>query len=285
VQLSAAVLMRRRAAAVIAVALACAVIAGVLELGYLWLKGSGAFVLQSVAVRGGSEADREAARDAVARAAAGRSLLAVSSSQVARAIESVPTIRHASVDRDFPHTLRIHIIPERAVALAVGKGEYRSLVASSGRVIKVFEPGERTPALPRLWPDRERPVAGESLHTAPIRGALEALALRPRDFRARVANVKVEPDRGIVMRLGGGLDIVLGPPIQLDQKLEAAAWVLRHYPTRNERAQLVYADVSAPGRPAVMPRGGYTETAGLGAKPKKKTDKTKKASQTAENGA
>ena len=83
------------------------------------------------------------------------------------------------------------------------------------------------------------------------------------------------------MHVRGGLDIVLGPPLQLQQKLRAAAWVLRHYPTSAERAQLVYADVSAPERPAVMPRGGYAPTAGLGAHEKASGN----GSQTAQNGA
>jgi cell division protein FtsQ len=251
------------------------------ELGYLWLKSSGVFVLRSVAVRGGTETDRLAVRDAVARAEAGRSLLALSPSNVARVIESVPTIRLASVDRDFPHTLRIRIVPERAVALAVGTGRYRSLVASSGRVLRVFGPGEGIPSLPRVWPPRERPVAGGTIRDAPVQAALDALSARPADFKAKVANVKVEPERGIVMRLRGGLDIVLGPPLALDRKLRAAAWVLRHYPTRAERAQLMYADVSAPYRIAVMPRGGYAPTAGLG-QPVKKRDN---GAQTAQNGA
>ena len=273
--------MRRRAAAVVVAAVACALAAGIVELGYLWLKGSGVFVLRSVAVRGGSESDRVAARDAVARAAAGRSLLSLSASQVASAIESVPTIHLATVDRDFPHTLRIHIVPERAVALAVSKGHYRSVVAASGRVLRVFAPGEALPALPRIWPQRERPVAGGVLDEPNAQAALAALAARPHDFRAAVANVKVEPERGIVMRLRGGLDLVLGPPLALTRKLQTAAWVLRHYPTRNDRAGLIYADVSAPYRPAVMPRGGYSATAGLGEHAKKGTA----GSKTAQNGA
>jgi cell division septal protein FtsQ len=270
VQLSAAVLLRRRAAAVVVAAVACAVAAGAVELAYLWVKSSGTFALRSVAVRGGTESDRLAVRDAVARAAAGSSLLAISPARVAQAIETVPTIHLASVDRDFPHTLRIAIVPERPVALARGSGNYRSLVAASGRVLRVFTPREGAPALPRIWPGSERPAAGGTLRAASVQAALDALAARPRDFRARVANVKVEPERGIVMRLSGGLDIVLGPPLALDRKLRAAAWVLRHYPTGAERLQLIYADVSAPNRPAVMPRGGYEATAGLGERAKKK---------------
>jgi hypothetical protein len=91
----------------------------------------------------------------------------------------------------------------------------------------------------------------------------------------------MDPDRGIVMRLRGGLDIVLGPPLQLQQKLLAAAWVLHRYPTSADRAQLVYADVSAPARPAVMPVGGYADTAGLG---EHKTSGNN-GSQTAQDGA
>ncbi|MDX6630380.1 MAG: cell division protein FtsQ [Gaiellales bacterium] len=280
-QLSAAVLVRRRAAAVVAAAVVCAAAAGAVELGYLWIKSSGLFQLRSVAVRGGTESERVAVRDAVARAAAGRSLLALSPARVAGAIEQVPTIRLASVDRDFPHTLRIHIVPERPVALALGPGGYRSLVAASGRVLRVFGPQEAVPALPHVWPGRARPVPGGTVRATPAQPALDALAARPADFAARIANVKVDPERGIVMRLRGGLDIVLGPPLELQQKLRAAAWVLHHYPTSAERAQLVYADVSAPGRPAVMPRGGYAPTAGLGEH--KKT--SNHGSQTAQNGA
>jgi cell division protein FtsQ len=284
VQLSAAVLLRRRAAAVVVAAVACGLAAGAVELAYLWVKSSGMFTLRSVAVRGGTESDRLAVRDAVARAAAGSSLLSLSPARVADAIETVPTIRLASVDRDFPHTLRIAIVPERAVALARGSGNYRSLVAASGRVLRVFTPREGAPRLPRIWPGDERPVAGGTMHAASVQAALDALAARPRDFRARVANVKVEAERGIVMRLSGGLDIVLGPPLALDRKLRAAAWVLRHYPTGADRAQLIYADVSAPNRPAVMPRGGYPATAGLGERVKKR-DKGDKTAKTAQKGA
>jgi cell division protein FtsQ len=282
VQLSADVLMRRRAAAVVVAVVAFALAAGVVELGYVWLKGSSVFQLRSVAVRGGTEGDRVAVRDAVARAAAGSSLLALSPTRVAGAIEQVPTIRIASVDRDFPHTLRIHIVPERAVALALGPGHYRSLVAASGRVLRVFGPHEVTPSLPRVWtPVGDRPVAGGSMRAVSALAALDALAARPADFRAQIANVKVERERGIVMRLNGGLDIVLGPPLDLHSKLRAAAWVLRHYPSRVDREQLIYADVSAPNRPAVMPRGGYAATAGLG----DQLQKPDKGAQTAQNGA
>ena len=172
---------------------ACALVAGAVELGYLWLKGSSVFVLRSVAVRGGTESDRVAARDAVARAAAGRSLLALSASHVAGAIEAVPTIRIASVDRDFPHTLRIRIVPERPVALA---GRARATTAaSSPRAAACCASSSRgrRPRRCRASGPHERPVPGGTFHAAPNAGharcARDATARLPR----QVANVQLRP--------------------------------------------------------------------------------------------
>ena len=258
--------IRRRAAAVVAAAVICAAAAGAVELGYLWLKGSGVFQLRSVAVRGGTrERARGRARCGCARRGGSFAARALAGDASPATIEQVPTIRLASVDRDFPHTLRIHIVPERAVALAQGAGHYRSLVAASGRVLRVFERQDVVPALPRIWTNRERPIPGGSIRATPALAALDALAARPPDFSAHVANVKMDPDRGIVMRLRGGLDIVLGPPLQLQQKLLAAAWVLHRYPTSADRAQLVYADVSAPDAARGHAASADTRTtAGLG---------------------
>jgi cell division protein FtsQ len=271
--------MRRRAAALVLAAVACALAAGAVELGYLWVKSSSVFVLRTVAIRGGSESDRVAVRDAVARAAAGDSLLSVSSTQIAGAIESVPTIHFASVDRDFPHTLRIRIVPERPVAIAKGKGrwlQYRSVVAASGRVLRLLSPVEKPPSLPSIWVD-EHPVTGGAFRSAPNLGMLAALAARPPDFAGRVSNVQFFADRGIVMHLSSGLDIILGPALQLDAKLRSAAWVLHRYRTKADRASLRYANVSAPNRPAVMQKGGYAATAGLGERAKKGKTKDKSA--------
>jgi cell division protein FtsQ len=281
VELSEAVLMRRRVAALVLAAVACALAAGAVELGFLWLRSSSVFVLRTVAIRGGTESERMAVRDAVARTAAGESLLAVSTAHVAGAIESVPTIHLASVDRDFPHTLRIRIVPERPVALAKGKGRwrnYRSVAAASGRVLRMLGPSEAPPSLPSIWVD-EHPLAGGAFRSAANLGMLGALAARPPGFHGKVSNVQFNAEHGIVMQLGSGLRIFLGPPLALPSKLRSAAWVLRRYRTRADRSMLVYADVSAPNRPAVMPRGGYAATAGLGrhAKKAKTTHKSAQA--------
>ena len=104
------------------------------------------------------------------------------------------------------------------------------------------------------------------------------LAARPPGFHGRVANVQFNADNGIVMQLSSGLKIRLGPPLDLQSKLRSAAWVLRRYRTKADRGTLVYADVSAPDNPAVMPKGGYSPTMGLG-------DQAKKTSKSAQDGA
>ncbi len=138
------------------------------------------------------------------------------SSHIAGAIESVPTIHFASVDRDFPHTLRIRIVPERPVAIAKGKGrwlQYRSVVAASGRVLRVLAPGRDAAVAPV---DLGRRAPGDGWRV-PLCARTSACSTRSRPGRpispARCRNVQFYADRGIVMQLSGGLDIILGPPL------------------------------------------------------------------------
>ena len=66
------------------------------------------------------------------------------------------------------------------------------------------------------------------------------------------------------MRLNGGLDIILGPPLELREQDARGGLGAAPLPHEGGSRALAYADVSAPYRPAVMPRGGYAATAGLG---------------------
>ena len=59
------------------------------------------------------------------------------------------------------------------------------------------------------------------------------------------------------------LQIRLGPSVDLGEKLRAAALVLRAYPTLTTREGLTYIDVSAPSRPAVLPKTPDPATSSL----------------------
>ena len=186
------------------------------ELGYLWLKGSGMFKLRSVAVRGGTESDRVGR---ARRRGARRSRL-VAARAVARArgrrdragADDPPRQRRSRLPAHaaHPHRPRARRGPRRGARATTAASSPRAAAccASSGR----HDACRRCRALDD---GRSSARPGGSMRAPPALAALDALAARPPGFSAQIANVKVEPERGIVMRLSGGLDIVLGPPLAL----------------------------------------------------------------------
>jgi cell division septal protein FtsQ len=221
--------------------------------GYRALRDSNLFAVKTVAVSGADPRLRAQVEDAARRSAAGRGLLALSSGALARAIEVVPGVHAASVDRDFPSTLRVKIWPEHAVALAV-HGHDRVVVSATGRVLARVDNRAKPPNLPRVPLRGGVPKAGARIDDGKVLAELRAIAAIPQQFGARVAWSKVDPDHGLELQLNWPkLWIRLGPPVDLPQKLRAAALVLRAYPTVATRASLSYVDVSAPARPAVRP--------------------------------
>ena len=100
--------------AVLGIAACTAALAGGV-FAYRALARSSVFAVRELAITGADAPTRGAIVTAVQGAVGGRSLLRVQAAQVARAIEQVPAIATASVDRDFPSTLRIRIVPERAI--------------------------------------------------------------------------------------------------------------------------------------------------------------------------
>ena len=269
VELSVAVLMRRRAAAVVLAAVACALAAGVVELGYAWLKGSSVFALRSVAVRGGTESDRVAVRDAVARAAAGRSLLALSPSRRRRrdrgrcrrsaSRASIATSRTRCASASSPSA------PSRS---PWAPASYRSLVAASGRVLRVFDPDE---AVPIAAAHLDRGTSGRSraasMRAAPRRRRRSMRSPRGRPTSARRSRTsRSTPERGIVMRLSSGLDIDPRPAARARREapLRRPGCCAR-YPTRADRAALDATPMSRrPTAPPSCREAATPATAGLG---------------------
>ncbi|TML94435.1 MAG: FtsQ-type POTRA domain-containing protein, partial [Actinobacteria bacterium] len=100
--------------------------------------------------------DVEGAQGAVAadvsaalRSYQGRSLVAVNVGAVEQRADAIASVRSAVVDRAFPHTLRIRVVPETPVAV-LRRGSESWLVSARGRVIRTIDRGNR-PTLPRIW--------------------------------------------------------------------------------------------------------------------------------------
>ena len=106
------------------------------------------FAVRRVEVHGGSPAVAQQARVALARFD-GTNLLALDGAAVLRALEALPTVITAAYDRDFPHTLRVRIVPESPVAV-LRRGAGAWLASARGRVIGGVS-RSRYPSLPRIW--------------------------------------------------------------------------------------------------------------------------------------
>lgn len=224
--------------------LVAAAVAATLALAYAAARETSLFALRSVDLRG---ATPEVATDVkpILADVRGASLVALDRGELERRLRAVPSVRAASVDRAFPHTLEVTITPERPLAV-VGDGSHAWLVADTGRVVRAVAVGAR-PRLPRIRVERARaPRVGATLADAPTTAALAVLRAIPRRFPASVRYAAVADGQAeLVLRDGPVLR--LGLPLDLERKLDAARAVLATIPEA-ERTEIAYLDVSVPER-------------------------------------
>jgi cell division protein FtsQ len=171
----------------------------------------------------------------------GTSLVALDGQGLERRIDGLPSVVAVRYDRAFPHTLRISVVPERAVAV-LRSGDTAWLVSARARVIARIAPAA-LPALPRIWlPAATRIVPGAFL--APTAGGAAARALGfSHGFPVRIRFAS-SGNGGVVFHLASGLDLRLGDPGDTRLKLAVARRALPLLPSGT-----TYLDVSLPGRP------------------------------------
>lgn len=220
-----------------------ALVAGVL-LAYAGARLSPLFAVEELDVRGAPAGVRGEARFAAAWTL-GESLVGLDGDELVRRLEALPSIRSASYDRAFPHSLRVTIVSERPLARVFRSGG-AWLVSERGRVIRRLT--EKGGPYPRFRLAGAGPLTpGQTLSDPAALLALEALARLPADFPARVRAVKVGGGRAILV-LPNRAELRLGEPLDLALKLAVAARVLDSL-THDEWASLAYVDVSLPDRP------------------------------------
>jgi cell division protein FtsQ len=185
---------------------------------------SSMFAVRTIEVEGASPAVAAEVRT-VLTSLDGESLVAVDGASVSNRVDGISSVRSSVVDRSFPHTLRVRIVPEIPVAVLRRGGE-SWLVSARGRVIMLVDRGTQ-PELPRIWlPTRTELAKGALLNDEP--GALAARSLAAfvgSGFPQRIAFVRAL-DGQITLGLRGGLEIMLGPPVDLRLKIEIARGIL-----------------------------------------------------------
>jgi cell division protein FtsQ len=240
-----------------------AVVALGATVGYHELRDSSLFDVHDVVVSGADRQVTGQVDQSVQTSIGGRSLLALDRGAIVRALEQLPTVREARIDRDFPSTLRVTVVPERAVAIAVS-GHDRALVSGDGRVILTIGRRSAPPGgYPRVGIDKHGiPAAGGHLRD---RAVLDELAALPAKIGSSVAWVRSDPRRGPFLELRWPhLPIYLGDTAQMTRKLTAARDLLLKYPTIADRRALEYIDVSNPEAPSVMTETPNPTTFALG---------------------
>jgi cell division protein FtsQ len=213
---------------------------------YSLARESGMFAVETIQVEGASPVLAAEVRQHLNRYN-GRSLVTVDAGAVASRVDGLPAVRRSVVDRAFPHTLRIRVVPETPVAV-LRRGADSWLVSARGRVIAPV--GLRThPSMPRIW----LPSSTEIDLGALLGDESSALAARSlaafvgSGFPNRITFVRAL-DGQITLGLRGGLEIRLGAPVDLRLKIAIAHEI---FPTLAPPAQggPDYLDIAVPEWP------------------------------------
>jgi len=177
----------------------------------------------------------------------GQSLVTVDANVVEQRLDGLPTVRSSVIDRSFPHTLRVRVVPEIPVAV-LRRGADSFLVSARGRVIAPVALGTHRP-LPRIW----LPVRTELDIGSLLGGEAGGLAARSlaafvgSGFTNRITFVRAL-DGQIPLGLLGGLEIRLGVPVDLRVKIAIAHGIVPRLALPSEGGP-DYLDIGVPERP------------------------------------
>jgi cell division septal protein FtsQ len=212
---------------------------------YLIARGTSLFAVEALDVRGASADVAGQVRAALADFK-GSNLVTLDGAAVERRLQALPVVAAARYDRDFPHTLRIFVKPERPVAV-VRKGADSWLLSARARVISSLRVGEAS-RLPRIWVPGRLPVsAGGTLGGDPRRAVAAAAPLARSLLNGRVAFVRATPHQ-LILGLRSGLQLRLGDAHNLPLKLAIGARI-----AASADHLRGYVDLTVPDRPVSNP--------------------------------
>lgn len=206
---------------------------------YVGARQTGVFSLDKIDVEGAPRATAGRIRAAL-RPYRGESLVRFNRTAAEQRLALVPEVAEAHFDRDFPHTLKVRVRLERAVAV-LRRGSDAWLVSSTARVLEHLS--RPYPHLPRIWLPASADVAVNA--TLDGAGAMGVAAVAPlRALRIPVGVRQVlTGDEELTLVLSSGTKLRLGDTGDLRLKLAIARRIL---PLTHGAA---YVDVSVPERP------------------------------------
>jgi cell division protein FtsQ len=213
------------------------------------------FAVRTVEVEGAPASLAAQVRDTVVPFE-GKSLLALNGAAVINRVEDLPGVVSATYDRAFPHTLTVRVVPEQPVAV-LRSGDASWLISARARVIATIDRLEYR-SVPRIWLPRGFAAELGSFLTDDAGAAARALrAFETSGFARRVRWARIK-DRELTIGLRSGLEVRLGPPLDLQLKIAVVKSVL---PMLASATSGEYLDVSVPERPVA---GSNSQVEGRG---------------------
>ena len=204
------------------------------------------FAVRQMKIVGGS-ALTKAEVQAALQPELGKSLLRVTGPDVQRRLADVPTVLSVQIDREFPHTLRVRIRPERPVLL-LRQGASGWVVSARGRVLSQVK-NVLLSSLPRTYVPHNVAVAvGGTLGAQG--GGLAAQALAPLVGTRLLSHVRfvTASEKELTLDLRSGVEVRLGDPGDLRLKFAIARRILGMIGSTTTHG---YIDVSVPERPVL----------------------------------
>lgn len=218
---------------------------------FVWLRSSDVFAVQTVTANAIERVTAQEISEAVAPAR-GASLLVLSTGSLEESLEALPYVHSAEVFRVFPNTLELRLVEHRPVARIDTATDGIWLVAEDGTLLEKVRRGGGA-GLPLVVAESNvLPVAGAIAPTAIVSALPVALLLEesgPADRLPPADRITVHAGGELVVRLQGGLEIRLGAPTDLEQKLMVSAQLVEQYLRDGRRID--YVDASAADRVAV----------------------------------
>ncbi len=196
------------------------------------------FAVQEIAVES-ARPDLAARVRRALRPLLGSSLVAFEAGDADRLLARIPDIAAVRYDRDFPHTLRVAVRQERAVAL-LRQGSQAWLASAAGRALRLVH--RPYPPLPRVWIPRSVDVISGERLTGPVALALRTLAPLVRaPFPVPVRAVRAS-ETELTLVLATGTEVRLADGGDLALKLAVARTIV------SQAGNARYIDVSTPER-------------------------------------
>jgi cell division protein FtsQ len=182
------------------------------------------FDVDRIEVRGVSSLSADELLEA-ADVARGDRMIEIDLTEARDGLRSVPGVRSANVERDWPSTIRITVTEEEPVAvLRSGGSEF--LVSSTGRVLDA-PPGETTGVVPFEVERDDVTGSGPGSEVAEdVLAAALAINRMATPFRSQVASAKLSSSGSLTLALIDDASVRMGPVQDLPAKIGAIESVL-----------------------------------------------------------